>query len=93
MIKTFTDAQTQELYLTGKARRVPPDVASRAVRKLEQVNAATRIEDLRVPPGNQLHPLEGDRRGQHSISVNDQWRVCFRFEGGDAYEVEFFDYH
>ena len=93
MIKTFADAQRHELYLTGKARRVPPDVASRAVRKLEQVNAALRVEDLMVPPGNRLHPLEGDRRGQYSISVNDQWRICFRFEDGDAYEVEFCDCH
>ena len=93
MIKTFADGQTQELYLTGAPKRVPPDVASRAARELEQVNAAVRVEDLRVPPGNRLHPLEGDRRGQHSISVNDQWRICFRFEDGDAYEVEFCDYH
>jgi toxin HigB-1 len=80
MIKTFANAQTQELYLTGKARRVPPDVASRAVRKLEQVNAATGVEDLKVPPGNRLHSLEGDRRGRHSISVNDQWRICLPLE-------------
>jgi proteic killer suppression protein len=93
MIKTFADAQTQQLFLTGKARRVPPDVAVRARRKLEQINAAIRIEDLKVPPGNRLHVLGGDRRGQHSISVSDQWRVCFRFEDGDAYEVEFCDYH
>jgi proteic killer suppression protein len=93
MIKTFADAQTQELYLTGKAKRVPPDVAARAVRKLEQINAAAQLEDLKVPPGNRLHQLEGDRRGQHSVSVNDQWRICFRFEDGDAYEVEFCDYH
>jgi proteic killer suppression protein len=93
MIKTFADAQTQKLYLTGKARRVPPDVAARAVRKLEQINAAARLEDLKVPPGNRLHPLEADRHGQHSILVNDQWRICFRFEDGDAYEVEFCDYH
>ena len=77
----------------GKARRVPPDVAARARRKLDQINAAIRIEDLKVPPGNRLHSLEGDRRGQHSISVNDQWRVCFRFDDGDAYDVEFCDYH
>jgi proteic killer suppression protein len=93
MIKTFADRQTQELYVTGKAKRVQPDVAKRAGRKLEQINAAARLEDLKVPPGNRLHPLEGDRRGQHSISVNDQWRICFRFEDGDAYEVEFCDYH
>ena len=93
MIKTFADKQTQQLYLTGKARRVPPEVAKRAVRKLEQVNAAARVEDLKVPPGNRLHLLEGDRQGQYSISVNDQFRLCFRFADGDAYDVEFCDYH
>lgn len=93
MIKTFADKQTQQLYVNGKAKRVPSDVIGRAVRKLEQVNAAVRVEDLRVPPGNRLHSLEGDRQGQHSISVNDQWRICFRFEDGDAYDVEFCDYH
>lgn len=93
MIKSFADKQTHQLYLTGKARRVPPDVAKRAARKLETVNAATVVDDLKVPPGNQLHPLEGDRHGQFSISVNDQWRICFRFEDGDAFDVEFCDYH
>ena len=93
MIKTFADKQTQQLYLTGKARRVPPEVAKRAVRKLEQVNAAARVEDLKVPPGNRLHLLEGDRQGQYSISVNDQFRLCFRFADGDAYHFEFCDYH
>ena len=93
VIKAFADKPTQQLYLTGKSRRVPPDVARRAARKLEQVGAAVRVEDPKVPPGNRLHPLEGDRDGQHSISVNDQWRICFRFQDGDAYEVEFCDYH
>jgi proteic killer suppression protein len=93
VIKSFADRQTQQLYLSGKAQRVPPDVAKRAVRKLEQVNAATVLEDLKVPPGNRLHPLEGDRAGQYSVSVNDQWRICFRFEDGDAFDVEFCDYH
>ena len=93
MIKTFADKQTQQLYLTGKARRVPPEVAKRVARKLEHVNAAVRVEDLEVPPGNRLHLLEGDRQGQYSISVNDQFRLCFRFTNGDAYDVEFCDYH
>ena len=93
MIKTFADKQTQQLYLTGKARRVPPEVAKRAARKMEQVNAAARVEDLEVPPGNRFHLLEGDRQGQYSISVNDQFRLCFRFTDGDAYDVEFCDYH
>ena len=93
MIKTFADKQTQQLYLTGKACRVPPEVAKRAARKLEQVNAAVRVEDCKVPPGNRLHLLEGDRQGPYSISVNDQFRLCFRFTDGDAYDVEFCDYH
>jgi proteic killer suppression protein len=93
VIKTFADRRTQELYATGKSRRVPPDVARRASRKLEYVDLATSLDDLKVPPGNRLHALSGDRRGQHSISVNDQWRICFRFVDGDAFDVEFCDYH
>jgi len=93
VIKTFADRQTQELYATGKSKRLPPDIARRAVRKLEYVDLATRLDDLRVPLGNRLHELERDRAGQHSIAVNDQWRICFRFLDGDAYEVEVCDYH
>jgi proteic killer suppression protein len=93
MIKTFADKRTQELYVTGRATRFPPDVAPRAARKLEYVDLAWSIDDLRVPPGNRLHALEGDRKGQYSISINDQWRICFRFEDGDAYDVEVCDYH
>jgi proteic killer suppression protein len=72
---------------------VPADVARRALRKLEAVDAAHQVSDLKVPPGNRLHALKGDRAGQHAISVNDQWRICFRFTDGDAYDVEFCDYH
>jgi toxin HigB-1 len=93
MIKAFADKRTHELYLTGRAKRFPPDVASRAARKLEYVNLATSLDDLKVPPGNRLHRLEGDREGQYSISINDQWRICFRFEDGNAYDVEICDYH
>jgi proteic killer suppression protein len=93
MIKSFADRRTQELYLTGKAKRIPQDIASRAARKLEYVDLATRLDDLKVPPGNRLEALTGDRKGQHSIRVNDQWRICFRFSNGDAYDVEFCDYH
>ena len=93
MIKSFADRQTEELFRTGKAKRVPPDIARRALRKLEAVHAATNLADLRVPLGNRLHALKGDRAGQHAIAVNDQWRICFRFEDGDAFEVEFCDYH
>lgn len=93
MIKTFADKATQSLYLTGKSRRFPPDIHRRAIRKLEYVNLAIRLDDLKVPPGNRLHELTGDRQGQHAICVNDQWRICFRFAGQDAYEVELTDYH
>lgn len=93
MIRTFADKRTLELYVTGKSRRFPPDVVSHALRKLAQLNAATTLSDLRVPPSNRLHALARDREGQHSISVNDQWRICFLFEDGEAYEVEICDYH
>ena len=93
MIKSFADRQTEELYRTGKAKRVPPDIARRALRKLEAVHVAVVLADLRVPPGNRLHALKGDRAGQHAIAVNDQWRICFRFDDGYAYDVEFCDYH
>ena len=93
MIKTFADKRTHELYVTGKWRGFPPEVVKRALRKLAQLNAAIVLSDLRVPPSNRLHALGRDRGGQQSISVNDQWRVCFLFEDGDAYDVEICDYH
>jgi proteic killer suppression protein len=93
MIKTFRDQLSYDLYTKRKAKRFPSDVANRAARKLEYLDLATRIEDLRVPPGNRLHGLEGNRKGQYSISINNQWRICFRFTDGDAYDVEVCDYH
>jgi toxin HigB-1 len=93
VIKTFADKRTKDLYETGRTKRFPPDVAKRAARKLEYVDLATTLDDLQTPPGNRLHSLGGDRKGQHSISINDQWRICFRFEDVDAYEVEVCDYH
>ena len=93
VIKTFADRHTRELYATGKSKRFPPDIAKRAARKLEYIDLATRLDDLKVPPGNRLHELERDRMGQYAISVNDQWRICFRFIDGDAYDVEITDYH
>ena len=93
MIKTFADRRTQELYVRGKAKRLPAELAKRAARKLEYVDLATRLDDLKVPPGNRLHALEGNRKGQHAIWVNDQWRICFRFIDGDTYDVELCDYH
>ena len=93
MIKTFANRLTLDLYSSGRAKRFPEDVARRAARKLEYLDLAFRLEDLRVPSGNRLHALKGDRKGQFSISINDQWRICFRFLDGDAYDVEICDYH
>jgi len=93
VIKTFADKRTQELYVKGKARRLPSEVLTRARRKLEQINAAAALGDLKVPPSNRLHDLKDDRKGQHSISINERWRICFRFLDGDAYDVEICDYH
>jgi len=93
VIKTFADRHTQELYEAGKSKRFPSEIWKRALRRLEFVDLATCLEDLKVPPSNRLHKLLKDRAGQFSISVNDQWRICFRFADGDAYDVEMTDYH
>jgi proteic killer suppression protein len=93
VIKTFADRHTQRLYATRKSRRFPPDICRRAARKLEYLDLATSLADLKVPPSNRLHALTHDRKGQYSISINDRWRICFRFEDGDAYDVEVCDYH
>jgi proteic killer suppression protein len=93
MIRTFADKYTKDLYLTGRSRKFPPQIVRRAIRKLDQVSAATKLDELKVPPSNRLHALERERKGQYSVSINDQWRVCFRFEGKDAYDVEVCDYH
>jgi proteic killer suppression protein len=93
MIKTFADKQTQKLFETGKMKKLNPLLIARAIRRLEYIHLATCLEDLRVPPSNRLHALKGNRQGQYSISINEQWRICFRFIDGDAYEVEITDYH
>ena len=93
MIKTFSDKHAYEFYITGKSKRLPADVLKRALRRLEYLNLASSLDDLNVPPSNRLHALKDDREGQHSISINDQWRICFRFKDVDAYDVEITDYH
>jgi proteic killer suppression protein len=93
VIKSFADKRTRDLYVSGKARRLPSEITARTLRKLEQINAATILGDLKVPPSNRLHDLKDDRKGQHSISINEQWRICFRFVDGDAFDVEICDYH
>jgi proteic killer suppression protein len=93
MIRTFANKETEKLYIKGKSKRLPSDLIKRAVRRLEYINLAKNLEDLRVPLSNRLHALKGDRKGQFSISINDQWRICFRYLDGDAYDVEITDYH
>ena len=93
MIRSFAHAETERFFLTGKSRRVPADLVRRATMRLIQLNAAGAIEDLRLPPGNRLEALKGDRAGQYSVRINEQWRVCFRFLDGDAFDVEIVDYH
>ena len=93
MIQSFADHRTEALFVMGIAYRVPPDVAARARRKLDMLHRAKSVHDLRVPISNRLHALSRDRKGQFAIAVNDQWRICFRFEDGDAFDVEFCDYH
>jgi proteic killer suppression protein len=93
LIKSFNDKLTAAVFLGLTARRLPTELRQRAKDKLGALDAAVRIEDLRLPPSNRLEALKHDRKGQWSIRINDKWRVCFRFEGGDAFDVEITDYH
>ena len=92
MISSFKDKDTRELYETGGNRRFAA-LARIALRKLDMISAATQVETLRVPPGNHLEALSGDRKGQWSIRINGQWRICFKWNGSNAEEVEIVDYH
>jgi proteic killer suppression protein len=93
VIKSFADRDTEALFQREHVRRYPAELVRTMLRKLVAIDAAEGLDDLRVPPGNRLEKLKGDRAGQHSIRVNDQWRICFRWKDGDAYEVEIVDYH
>lgn len=93
MIRSFADKTTATIFAGMEVRRLPHDIQQRAAEKLALLDAAHQIDDLRVPPGNRLEKLSGNRMGQWSIRVNNQWRICFVFEGGDAYDVEIVDYH
>ena len=93
MIKSFGNKDTEMLFSEGFSKRIPANIVARAIRKLDMIDSAYRVEDLRVPSGNKLYALKEDRAGQYSISINGQWRICFRFEGEDAFEVEIYDYH
>ncbi|MGD2123309.1 MAG: type II toxin-antitoxin system RelE/ParE family toxin [Gemmatimonadota bacterium] len=93
MIKSFRDRDTERLFNRHPVKKLGADVQRSALRKLRMLDAATVLEDLRVPPGNRLERLKGDREGQHSIRINRQWRICFCWRSGDAYDVEIVDYH
>lgn len=93
MIRSFADKRTAALFAGYSVRALPNQIQGRARAKLLAIDAAKQIDDLRIPPGNRLEVLHGDRRGQYSIRINDQWRICFRWLDGDAHEVEIVDYH
>jgi len=93
MIKSFADKEAKKIFGREFSRKLPNDIQRITRRKLEILDAAESLNDLRVPPANRLEKLSGNRVGQHSIRINDQWRVCFVWRGEDAYEVEIVDYH
>jgi proteic killer suppression protein len=93
MIRTFRDKETEQVFNRLTPRRLPANLHQAMWRKLAILNAAERLDDLRIPPGNRLEKLSGKRAGQYSIRINDQWRICFEWQAGNAYEVEITDYH
>jgi len=93
MIASFRDKETERLWRSGKSRRIPAALRLRAFKKLAILDAVITLDNLKVPPGNQLEALHGDRAGQHSIRVNAQYRICFVWRHGNAFEVEIVDYH
>lgn len=93
MIQSFASAETEKIWSGRSSRKLPADIQAVALRKLRLLNQARVLDDLRVPPGNRLEALAGDRKGQHSIRINDQWRICFVWEKGGPANVEIADYH
>lgn len=93
MIRDFADREAESIWQGTRSRRLPADIQQVARRKLRMLNSASSLEDLRIPPANRLEALKGGRKGQHSIRINDQWRICFRWKDGDAHGVEIVDYH
>lgn len=93
MIKSFKDAETEKIYHRERSRKLPSDIQQVALRKLRMINNAINLNDLRIPPANRLEKLAGDRKGQYSIRINDQWRICFEWRNSDATNVEITDYH
>jgi len=93
VIKDFADSDTEKLFYRQKTKKLPAQLLRHALRKLLILDAAEMIEDLRIPPGNRLEKLKGTRKGQYSIRINNQWRICFRWQDSNAYSVEITDYH
>ena len=93
MIRHFACGETKALFERRFVQKIPSDIQRSALRKLKMIDAATRLEDLKVPPGNRLERLSGERQGQHCIRINDQWRICFCFGNGEVRDVEIVDYH
>jgi toxin HigB-1 len=93
MIASFRDEDTERFWQTGSSRRLPADLRLRALKKLLLLHAAVALDNLMVPPGNKLEALRADRKGQHSIRINDQYRICFVWRDGNAHQVEIVDYH
>lgn len=93
MIRYFADPETEKIWLGERSRKLPHDIQNRALDKLRMLNRARTLDDLRNPPSNRLHALERNRAGQHSISINKQWRICFVWKDGNAHDVEIADYH
>ena len=93
MIVGFRDDETAAIWSGFRSRKLPSDIQASALRKLRLLNSAKRLEDLRVPPANRLEALKGERKGQYSIRINQQWRICFVWRESNAYEVEIVDYH
>jgi proteic killer suppression protein len=93
MIRSFKSKETEKLFQREPARRLPPNIQTVALRKLLMLDASTTLDDLKIPPANRLEALRGNRKGQHSIRINEQWRICFRWKDDNAYDVEIVDYH
>ena len=93
MIRSFKDKETQAIFGREHSRRLPPDIQRSALRKLIMIHRAVELKDLISPPSNHLEALKGNRRGQYSIRINKQWRICFKWQNGEAFEVEIVDYH
>lgn len=93
MIRNFADKETEKIWNGLGSRRLPADIQQVARRKLRMLNNASTLDDLRIPPANRLEALKGNRKGQHSVRINDQWRICFRWRDADAHDVQIVDYH